>query len=200
MKRPSFNIACGPNQRALALGLGLLVLAAAADPARAEVVRLRIDQADSAVTFKATSRVVNADGRFHRFSGDVSVDPSDPTSARISITVEAASLDTANTKRDNHLRSQDFFWVERHPTIVFESVRAAREAGGVALVGRLTVRGVTREITVPVRVEVTPERFVARGEFSLKRSDYEINYQSVLNPVGDVVGVSFVFLGRRAAP
>jgi len=114
--------------------------------------------------------------------------------------VEAASIDTANTKRDNHLRSQDFFWVERHPTIVFESVRAAREAGGVALVGRLTVRGVTREITVPVRVEVTPDRFVARGEFSLKRTDYEINYQSVLNPVGDVVDVGFVFRGRRAGP
>lgn len=198
MKKPSFDRACGPNRRAVALGLGLLALAAAADPARAEVVRLRIDQADSAVTFKATSRVVNADGRFHRFSGDVSVDPSDPTSARISIIVEAASIDTANTKRDNHLRSQDFFWVERHPTIVFESVRAAREAGGVALIGRLTVRGVTREITVPVRVEVTPDRFVARGEFSLKRTDYEINYQSVLNPVGDVVDVSFVFRGRRA--
>jgi polyisoprenoid-binding protein YceI len=198
MKRRSFSVACRPNQHALALGLGLLVLAAAADPVRAEVVHLRIDQADSAVTFKATSRLANADGRFHRFSGDVSVDPNDPTSARISIIVEAASIDTANTKRDNHLRSQDFFWVERHPTIVFESVRAAREAGGVVLVGRLTVRGVTREIAVPVRVEVTPERFVAHGEFSLKRTDYEINYQSVLNPVGDVVEVTFVFRGRRA--
>jgi len=200
MKRPSFNIACGPSQRALALGLGLLSLAVAAAPAWADVVRLQIDPAESAVTFKATSRLANADGRFHRFSGDVSVDPSDPTSARVSITVEAASIDTANNKRDNHLRSQDFFWVERHPTIVFESVRAAREAGGVAVVGRLTVRGVTRDVTVPVRVEVTPDRLVARGEFSLKRTDYEINYQSVLNPVGDVVEVSFVFRGRRDAP
>jgi polyisoprenoid-binding protein YceI len=200
MKRPSSNSARGPNQRALALGLGLLLLAAAAQPARADVVRLRIDPAESAVTFKATSRLANADGRFHRFSGDVSLDPSDPTSARVSITVEAASIDTANSKRDNHLRSQDFFWVERHPTIVFESVRAVREAGGVALVGRLTVRGVTREIAVPVRVEVTPDRLVARGEFSLKRTDYEINYQSVLNPVGDVVEVSFVFRGSRVAP
>jgi polyisoprenoid-binding protein YceI len=200
MKRPSFDIARGPNQRALALGLGLLLLAAAARPAWADVVRLRIDPAESAVTFKATSRLANADGRFHRFSGDVSLDPSDPTSARVSITVDAASIDTANNKRDNHLRSQDFFWVERHPTIAFESVRAVREAGGVALVGRLTVRGVTREVTVPVRVEVTPDRLVARGEFSIKRTDYEINYQSVLNPVGDVVEVSFVFRGSRVAP
>ena len=188
------------KRRALVLGLGLLVLAAAAGPARADVVRLPIDQAESAVTFKATSRLANADGRFHLFSGDVSVDPSDPTSARIAITVEAASVDTGNTKRDNHLRSEDFFWVERYPAIVFESVRAVRDTGGVAVVGRLTVRGVMREITVPVRVEVTPERFVARGEFSLKRGDHGINYQSLLNPVGDVVDVSFVFRGRRVGP
>lgn len=181
------------------LVFGLLLLAAAG-PARADVVRLRITPEDSALTFKATSRLANADGRFHRFSGAVSVDPRDPTTARVAITVEAASIDTGNTKRDSHLRNQDFFWVERFPTIVFESVGAAPDAGGVTVVGRLTVRGVTREITVPATVDLTPERFVARGQFDLKRSDYGINYQSFLNPVGDVVHVSFVFRGARAAP
>ena len=188
-----------PARHGVALALGLLLVAAAGS-ARADVVQLRITPEDSALTFKATSRLANADGRFHRFSGAVSVDPRDPTSARISVTVEAASIDTANTKRDNHLRSEDFFWVERFPTIVFESVRAVSEAGGIAVVGRLTVRGVTREITVPATVEVTPERFTARGQFDLKRSDYDINYQSFLNPVGDVVHVSFVFRGTRARP
>jgi polyisoprenoid-binding protein YceI len=178
----------------------LLLLEVTAGPAGAEVVRLRIDPAHSALAFKATSRVVNADGRFHRFAGEVSVDPSDPTTARISMTVEAASIDTANAKRDTHLRSLDFFWVERHPTIVFESVRAGRDGVGVAVVGRLTVRGITREITVPTTVAVTADDFTAQGEFDLRRSDYEMNYQSVLNPVGDVVRVKFVFRGTRAGP
>jgi polyisoprenoid-binding protein YceI len=167
-------------------------------PASADVVRYRIDLARSALTFKATSRVVNADGRFHKFGGDVSVDPRDPTTARISITIEGASIDTANTKRDNHLRSPDFFWVERYPVVTFESVRAARANGGLTVVGQLTLRGVTREILVPTTVSVTADDFVAEGEFELKRSDYEITYQSVLNPVGDVVHVKFLFRGTRA--
>jgi polyisoprenoid-binding protein YceI len=166
-------------------------------PASADPVRYRIDLARSALTFKATSRVVNADGHFHKFGGDVSVDPRDPTTARISVTIEGASIDTANTKRDNHLRSPDFFWVERFPIVTFESVRAARSNGGLTVVGQLTLRGVTREITVPTTVSVTADSFEAQGEFELKRSDYEMNYQSLLNPVGDVVHVKFVFRGRR---
>ena len=175
----------------------LLLTALAADPARADVVRLRIDPAESALTFHATSRIVNADGRFHRFGGTVSVDPRDPTTARVSVTVEAASIDTANTRRDNHLRSADFFWTERYPTIVFDGVGATRDAAGLAVVGRLTVRGVTREVRVPATVELSREGFVARGQFDLKRSDYDMTYQSRLNPVDDLVRVSFVFRGVR---
>src|SRR5215475_15676004 len=104
--------------RALALCL-LLLMSSAAGPVWADAMRLQIDTGESALTFKATSRVVNADGRFHRFGGEVTVDPRDPSSARISLTIEAASLDTANTKRDNHLRSPDFFWAERHPIVTF---------------------------------------------------------------------------------
>jgi polyisoprenoid-binding protein YceI len=182
------------------LALALLLVAAAAAPGAADIVRFRIDPSESALTFKATSRVVNADGRFHRFSGDVRVDPRDPATARISLAIEAASIDTANVKRDNHLRSPDFFWAERHPVIVFESRSAALAGSLVNVAGRLTIRGVTHDITVPTTVELTPDRLVARGEFDLKRTDYEMNYQSMLNPVGDVVHVQFVFRGRRADP
>lgn len=189
-------MALGPRRAAVVAVL--LIAISAAGPARADLVRLRIDPADSALTFHATSRLVNADGRFHRFGGNVSVDPGDPTTARVSVTVEAASIDTANAKRDNHLRSSDFFWAERYPTIVFESVSADRDAGGVAVLGRLTIRGVTRDIRVPATVEVSPDGFVARGQFDLKRSDYDMTYQSRLNPVGDVVRVTFVFRGVRA--
>lgn len=175
----------------------LLVGLLAAGPARADVVQLRIDPADSELMFHATSRIVNADGRFHRFGGTVSVDPRDPTTARVSVTVDAASIDTANAKRDNHLRSEDFFWAERYPTIVFESAGTDRDAGGVAVVGRLTIRGVTRDIRVPATVEFSPQGFLARGQFELKRSDYDMTYQSRLNPVGDIVRVSFVFRAVR---
>lgn len=185
-----------PPRRAVVVAIVLLLLGPA-DRAGADLVRLHIDPAGSALTFHATSRLVNADGRFHRFGGSVSVDPGDPTTARVSVTVDAASIDTDNTKRDNHLRSRDFFWAERHPTIAFESVGADRDASGLAVAGRLTIRGVTRDIRVPTTVELSPDGFVARGQFEVKRSDYDMTYQSRLNPVDDVVRVSFVFRGVR---
>jgi polyisoprenoid-binding protein YceI len=184
------------TSRRIRIAIVLLLIAGAA-PARADLVRLRIDPADSALMFHATSRLVNADGRFHRFAGSVSVDPSDPATARVSVTVDAASIDTANAKRDNHLRSEDFFWAERYPTIVFESTGTAPEAGSVVVLGRLTIRGVTRDVRVPTTVELSSDGFVARGQFEVKRTDYDMAYQSRLNPVGDVVRVSFVFRGVR---
>jgi polyisoprenoid-binding protein YceI len=165
-------------------------------PAQAEPVRFRIDAAESAVTFHATSRLVNADGRFHRFEGEVVVDPTDAATARIRLAVEAASIDTANQRRDNHLRSEDFFHVDRFPTATFESVRVEPRGSSATVVGRLTIRGVTRELAVPVTVEVSGERLVARGEFSINRTDYGITYSSFINPIGDIVRVGFMFRGR----
>ena len=176
----------------------LLLVTHAAGAAHADLVRLRIEPADSSLSFHATSLLVNADGRFHRFGGTVSVDPGDATTARVSLTVDAHSIDTANAKRDNHLRSQDFFWADRYPRITFESAGVDRDrAGGVTVVGRLTIRGVTRDIRVPTTIDLSSDGFVARGHFDIRRTDYEIAYQSRLNPVGDVVRVSFVFRGVR---
>jgi polyisoprenoid-binding protein YceI len=79
-------------------------------------------------------------------------------------------------------------------------VRVTSDGDALAVRGRLTIRGITRDVTVPLTVSVDPERFEARGRFDVKRSEFEMNYQSFVNPVGDVVHVSFVFRGVRAAP
>jgi polyisoprenoid-binding protein YceI len=173
-----------------ALVLGLPVWAA---PARAEPARFRIEPEASELTFKATSRLVNADGRFHRFAGEVLADPKDLARARVSVTVEAASLDTGITRRDNHLRSADFFDVERFPAVTFEGLAVEPAGSPAVLRGRLTLRGVTREIRVSLELEVADGRMVARGQFTLNRSDYGMSYQSRLNPVGETVGVAFTF-------
>jgi polyisoprenoid-binding protein YceI len=156
--------------RSLALaGLALAALAAAG-PAMAEALRFRIQPEASEIMFRATSRLMNAEGHFSRFSGDVVVDPAVPTSAKIMLTIEAASLDTGIDMRDRHLRSVDFFDVERHPTIAFQSVRV--ESGG-------------RRATV-----------VASGEFIVNRGEYAMNYNSFLNPIGNEVRVAFTFRAR----
>lgn len=178
------------------LGLLLAMTLAAGAPAHAEVTRFRIQPEVSALTFHATSRLMNADGKFSRFAGDVTVDPADLTTAKVTVTVEAATLDTGITMRDRHLRSEDFFHVEKFPAITFESVRVEGAGRRLLVIGRLTLRGVTREVRVPVDVSVAGKRLEARGQFDIKRTDHGLNYDSAVNPIGEQVRIEFAFRGQ----
>jgi polyisoprenoid-binding protein YceI len=177
--------------RALAPLLFLLLVLPTEGPA--EPLRFRVLPEASELGFHATSRFANADGRFARFGGEALVDPADLTTARVSISVEAASIDTGIRRRDNHLRSEDFLHVDRFPTISFVSTRVEGGRQRLALGGRLTLRGVTKEITVPIEVSVAGDRLEARGQLDINRSDYGINYDSSFNPIGQRVRIAFTF-------
>lgn len=178
--------------------LTALVLAALALPpaVEAQPLRFRIQPEASEITFRATSRLMNADGHFSRFSGDVMVDPAVLTTGRITLTIDAASLDTGIEMRDNHLRSSDFFDATRFPTVAFQSVRIEASGRRATVVGRLTLHGVTREIAVPIDVQITNTALVASGEFIVNRGEYGINYNSFVNPIGNEVRVAFTFRAR----
>lgn len=175
-----------------------LVLTALVLPrfAGAQSLRFRIQPEASEISFRATSRLMNADGRFSRFSGEVMVDPAVLTGGRITLNIDAASLDTGIEMRDNHLRSSDFFDVERFPTVAFQSVRIEAAGRRATVVGRLTLHGVTREIAVPIDVQITSTALVASGEFIVNRGEYAINYNSFVNPIGNEVRVAFTFRAR----
>jgi polyisoprenoid-binding protein YceI len=166
---------------------------AAGDP-----TRFRIQPEASEARFKATSRLMDADGKFSRLAGEVTVDPKDPATAKISVTIEAASIDTGIGMRDNHLRSADFLDVARFPTIKFESQRVEVTGKKAAITGQLTLHGVAREIVVPVEVQLSEIALVATGEFVLNRRDYGINYSSFVNPIGDSVRITFTFRARAS--
>ncbi len=186
-----------PTARQARLALALALLAwTRPDAAAAETVRYRIQPEITELKFKATSRLMDADGTFRRFAGEVVVDPKDARTARVTLTIEAASIDTGIRLRDKHLRSAEFLDVERYPTITFESLRVDPADRRVTVVGRLTIHGVTQELAVPIEVELAETTVLARGQLTLRRSDFGITYQSVLNPVGDLVQVAFVFRGR----
>jgi polyisoprenoid-binding protein YceI len=180
-----------PRPFALIVALGLL---GAWETAGADVVRFQIQPDASELTFKATSWLVNASGRFHRFAGEIVADPKDLSSARVKVSVEAASIDTKIARRDTHLRSADFLDVEKHPTISFEATRV--EPGAKRITGKLTMHGVTREVTVPLTVELNDGVLTARGQFIVNRFDYDVSYQSRINPVGENVNIAFVFRAR----
>ena len=182
--------------RRVALVLALVLLPAA--PTHADARRYVIQRETSEVSFKATSRLMNADGRFHHVRGEVVVEPTDITTARVAVTLEAASIDTGIGLRDSHLRSADFFDAERFPDIIFESVRVEGAGRRATVTGRLTMRGVSQEVTVPVDVTLSETALVATGELVVNRRDFGMNYNSFVNPVGNEVRVSFTIRARAS--
>lgn len=113
---------------------------------------LTIDAAHSTIAFAVPFMgLTRTDGRFTSFGGTIWFDPGDPASAAVSVVIAAKSLDTENTMRDDDLRSAQFFDVERFPYITFRSARVERQGDTWLVSGPLTLHGVTRDVTLPMR-------------------------------------------------
>jgi len=176
--------------RAAALALAALI-GSIGPTASAEPRRYVLDPVRSQLRFHAVSRFMNADGHFGRFEGEIQLDTTAPERAVGRIVVEMASLDTGIGRRDDHLRSDDFFATARNPraTFVVESVR--HDGGRWLVTGPLTIRGVTRPVSVPVAVTASDGRLRVVGEFVVRRREFGVAYDSFFNPIRDEVRVSF---------
>lgn len=170
----------------------LLGLAAGLPAAAAEVYT--IDKSHSEASFQVRHIVTNTRGRFDDFSGTIRMDAAKPESSSVEFTIDAASIDTANADRDKHLKAEDFFWVEKHPEITFKS-KSVKKTGEstYAVTGTLTMRGVAREVTLPVTYlgeAKDPWGNVKAGfETStvLNRKDYGIVWNAALDNGGVVL-------------
>lgn len=178
--------------RKLAL-LALLALLAISLPVSAGE-KYTIESVFSTVLFKVKHmQTANAWGRFNELEGTLDYDPADPAKSQLEIKVKAASVDTNNERRDNHLRGPDFFNAKEFEDIVFKST-GIRKVGGddYVMTGELTMLGVTRP--AEAKCEFFGEGKSPRGDqkivgaeatFTVKRTDFGMNY-GVPN-VGDEV-------------
>lgn len=161
-----------------------------------------IDKAHSEINFVADSRMLSAHGYFGKWDADVKIDAANASASSVAITIDAASINTRVEMRDNHLRSADFFDVAKYPTITFKSVSVTSTAADkVNVVGDLTVRGVTKRITVPATVvfyEKGAGRF--RGQFTLLRKDFGVTYDSAVNPIENEVQVQWDIALKEPEP
>jgi polyisoprenoid-binding protein YceI len=138
--------------------------------------------------------VARVKGRFTSVRGSVMLDD-DPLASSVEVTIDVASVDTRNTDRDDHLRSPDFLDVEEHPTLTFSStgVRDCAE-GRFELDGVLTIKGVSRPITLEARVEgvgIDPDGNVVAGfsaHAQIDREDWGLTWNSALPTGGIAVG------------
>ena len=132
---------------------GFLIIALfAAGPVSAANYKIDSEGQHAFVTFKVShlgySYIV---GGFNDFEGEFFHDASNPSASKVSVTIDAGSLDTAHAERDKHLRSADFFDVGKYPTITFESTGYVADASGDKLRGQLTIQDKTREVELNVR-------------------------------------------------
>jgi polyisoprenoid-binding protein YceI len=186
----SVAVAAGAQQA----GAAVQATAQHAVAEQASVERYEIDAAHSNVDFVVRHLgVASVRGQFTRFSGHIMVDAADVTRSTVSVTIEAGSVDTRNQRRDDHLRSADFFEAERFPTLTFEGRRVEVAGGEHVLVGDLTIRDVTREVRIPfemtgpVPMGEGQKRMGAEGTLRVNRFDYGLRWNRITEAV-QVVG------------
>ena len=179
-------------RRALIPALALALLLPALASAQPAVYK--VDSDHSGVSFTIRHFVSNVPGRFKDFDGVIKYDAKNPAASSVSFTIQAASIDTDNADRDNHLRNADFFDVEKFPTLTFSSTSVkAVDADTLEVTGDLTMKGQTKKVTVPVDFLGTVK--TPRGEkagfetsFKLDRKEYGITWNRALDTGGAILG------------
>ncbi len=155
----------------------------------------KIDPMHTAVEFSARHLMVSTvRGNFTEVSGELDYDPENPGAARLEVTVGVASVNTREPKRDEHLRSADFFDAENHPAMTYRS-REVRAVGGERLVvqGDLTIRGTTRPVELDVHVNgITRSPYGMRvagfeATTTINRKDFGLNWNVALETGGWMV-------------
>jgi polyisoprenoid-binding protein YceI len=179
--------------RSLILAGALIAATTSAAPAKT----FTVDADHTSVSFRVRHLFTKVNGRFDKFSGKIDFDPAKPEQAKVEGTIDVSSINTNVDKRDNHLRSKDFFDVEKYPTITFTStqvtdVDAANKTG--KLHGNLTMHGVTKPVVLNVAFlgEATDPWGNKKGGFNatttINRTDFGLNWNETLETGGVLVG------------
>jgi polyisoprenoid-binding protein YceI len=179
---------------------GLVVCTSAAPAAAAD--EYTFDPVHSSVSFKARHLDISwIHGRFNDVSGKFSLDRENPAKSTFELSIKADSVDTANVKRDEHLRQPDYFDTKQYPTIDFKSTSVKAVKGGYELTGDFTMHGTTKKITFIVQggkeIEAMGMKRVGFStELKVKRSDYNFD-KSGIGPIGDEALIYIDFEGTR---
>ncbi|WP_437578324.1 YceI family protein [Sorangium sp. So ce887] len=161
-----------------------------------QAARWTIDAAHSSVSFSVRHMMIsNVRGELEGVAGEVLYDPRHPEATKVSATIDAASIHTREKQRDAHLRSADFLDVETYPTITFVGRSVLRRGDGLDIAGDLTIRGVSREVTLAVS-ELSGEhrdpygnrKLGATATTKIRRSDFGMSFNAVLETGGVLVG------------
>lgn len=166
-------------------------------PPQTSTTTWNIDPAHSTAEFKVKHMMIaNVKGQFSKVSGVLTLDESDLANSRVEASIEAASIETRDGQRDAHLKSADFFDVEKFPTLHFKStaISIVRD-GELSVAGELTVHGVTRKVRFAVEGPTPPTkdpwgntRVAVSASTKINRKDFGLTWNAALETGGILVG------------
>ena len=156
-----------------------------------------IDPVHSVAEFKVKHMMIsNVKGQFAKVTGALTLDEADLAKSRVEVSIEAASIETRDAQRDAHLKSADFLYVEKFPTLSFKStsISLVRE-GELAVEGDLTIRGVIRKVLLTVEGPTPPAkdpwgniRVAMSATTKINRKDFGLTWNAALETGGILVG------------
>jgi polyisoprenoid-binding protein YceI len=168
------------------------------------------DNSHSSIGFSVRHLMISkVRGHFNQWGGTFDYDEADPTRAKLSVRIDAASIDTRDEKRDAHLRSPDFFDVEKFPALTFESTKVERDGDDFVVTGELSIHGVTRAVQLKVeslgqtKDPWGGQRAGFSASTSISRKDFGMSFNMALETggvlVGDKVDIGIEIEAVRAA-
>lgn len=195
----------GGKHVALALVVGLSIASAA----RAATEPFVFDKSHTKVGFQVRHWLTKVEGRFSEYDGRISIDREEPSKSKVEVTIQAASIDTGNERRDADLKSARFFEVEKYPAITFTSTRVEPKGKDLyEVTGDLTMHGVTKTLKVPVRHTGflnlgRVEKAGFEATFPINRKDFGVSWNSILEVgamLGDEVEVTLLVEANKEMP
>lgn len=156
-----------------------------------------VDGVHSAILFQCMHMNTSwAFGRFDAYTGKITFDPAKPETSTVEFTIDTSSVDTANPKRDEHLKSPDFLDVKQFPSATFKSSKVAKKSGTTyAVTGDLTLHGVTKQVTIDmdhtggIEHPKVGTKIGFLGHLAISRAAYGINYMP--DGLGDEIKLTF---------
>jgi len=145
---------------------------------------LKLDTVHSKVSFTAATVLFDVDGEFGKFSVSIDGDASKPQTVKVEANIDVASLNTNNVKRDNHLKSPDFFDAAKYPMIRFASTGVKMQGSQLVVTGNLTMHGVSKLVSIPFKVAkgkngAGVDTTTYKGKLTIDRNDYGIGTDSI---------------------
>jgi len=142
-----------------------------------------LDKAHTQIGFTVSHLVIShVFGAFRDFNGTINYDPSDVTKSTVDVHIMAASVNTGDDKRDGHLKSPDFFDVQKFSELTFKSTKIGKKGDGFVEYGPLTIHGVTKDVELPFTIAGTIKdgmgktHLVAQSSITINRKDYGLTW------------------------